>query len=98
MGGTKKGGMAPLLFCGVVPLAGFSAVGITDQCALRWIQIQLVAQTMDGAWVGFAGGVISAPDSCDEGAQSMVLKKLFNPLAGVIANHGTDHPCVVQLV
>ncbi len=30
-GGTKKGGMAPLLLC-VVSLAEFSAVGVTDQC------------------------------------------------------------------
>ena len=30
VGGTKKGGMAPLLFCDVVP-AEFSAVGVTDQ-------------------------------------------------------------------
>ena len=30
VGVTKKGGMAPLLFCDVVP-AEFSAVGVTDQ-------------------------------------------------------------------
>ena len=31
VGGTKKGGMAPLLFCDVVSPAEFSAVGVTDQ-------------------------------------------------------------------
>ena len=53
---------------------------------------------MHGSWVGFARGVISAPDPCDELAQAMVMQKLLDSMVGVIADHGTDHTGAMQLV
>ena len=52
---------------------------------------------MHGAGVWFAGGVISAPDTGDQVAQAMVLKKLFDSTLCVIADDGTDHTGAVKL-